>query len=203
MKTQSARSFGILRSVIALFLIPATQLIVSYSIDIGNSMTYEVQKYIEPPTAVEWSKAQTVDQNTVKQDRLIPTSDFAQRSTMSVLQHLGLNAINMLLNYGLLVLITFQLVLACYLLLLGPIAASLFTWPSGIGTLFKPVFKSWLDGLTILVLWRFWWCIHLALHVCSHRLAQRTRSVCSQRAMGSNHIHSFHGHAHLRSVLTV
>ncbi len=152
---------GILRSVIALFLIPATQLIVSYSIDIGNSMTYEVQKYIEPPAAVEWSKAQTVDQNTVKQDRLIPTSDFAQRSTMSVLQHLGLNSINMLLNYGLLVLITFQLVLACYLLLLGPIAASLFAWPSGIGSLFKPVFKSWLDGLTILVLWRFWWCIIL------------------------------------------
>lgn len=152
---------GILRALVALFLIPATQLIVSYGIDIGNSMTYEVQKFIQAPTAVEWSKAQTVDQNTVKQDRLIPNSDFAQRSTMSVLQHIALNSINMLLNYGLLVLITFQLVLACYLLLLGPIAASLFAWPSGIGTLFKPVFKSWLDGLTILVLWRFWWCVIL------------------------------------------
>ena len=34
---------GILRSIVAIFMIPATQLVISYSIDIGNSMTYEVQ----------------------------------------------------------------------------------------------------------------------------------------------------------------
>ncbi len=38
---------GILRSVVAIFLIPATQLIVSYSIDVGNSMAYSVRDWVD------------------------------------------------------------------------------------------------------------------------------------------------------------
>jgi hypothetical protein len=50
---------GIFRSIIAVFLIPATQLIVSWMIDIGNSMTYEVEKYLVPATVFNWAKEQT------------------------------------------------------------------------------------------------------------------------------------------------
>lgn len=38
---------GIIRSVIAIFLIPATQLIVSYMIDVGNSMAYQVKQWVD------------------------------------------------------------------------------------------------------------------------------------------------------------
>ena len=59
------------------------------------------------------------------------------------------------------VLTVYQMVMICYLYLLGPIAAAMFAWPAGVGKLFRPVFSSWLNGLTDLVLWRFWWCIIL------------------------------------------
>lgn len=38
---------GILRAIVAVFLIPATQLIVSYSIDVGNSMAYSVRDWVD------------------------------------------------------------------------------------------------------------------------------------------------------------
>lgn len=38
---------GIVRAIIAVFLIPATQLIVSYMIDVGNSMSGEVKKWVD------------------------------------------------------------------------------------------------------------------------------------------------------------
>lgn len=51
---------AIFRSLIAIFLIPATQLIVSWMIDIGNSMTYEVTKYItSTDDIIKWSREQT------------------------------------------------------------------------------------------------------------------------------------------------
>lgn len=50
---------GILRSIIAIFLIFATQVIVSYSIDVGNSLTYEVHKHIDLKAVTDWSKQQT------------------------------------------------------------------------------------------------------------------------------------------------
>jgi hypothetical protein len=152
---------GILRGMIAIFLIPATQLIVSYSIDIGNSMTYEVQSFINAATVVDWSKQETIASNTVNPGFLNPDSEFAKRTNGQTLQHLFFNGIDMLLNYGLMVLTAYQLVVVCYLFLLGPLAASFFAWPTGIGTLFKPIFGYWVDGLTILVLWRFWWCVIL------------------------------------------
>lgn len=50
---------GILRSMIAIFLIFATQVIVSYSIDVGNSLTYEVRKHINLQAVTDWSNQQT------------------------------------------------------------------------------------------------------------------------------------------------
>ncbi len=62
------------------------------------------------------------------------------------------------LNYGIMVLLAYQVVIVCYLYLMGPIAAAFYAWPGGIGSLFKPVFNNWLNALLNLVLWRFWWC---------------------------------------------
>ncbi len=50
---------AIFRSIIAIFLIPATQLIVSWMVDIGNSLTFEVEKYLVPATVLNWAKEQT------------------------------------------------------------------------------------------------------------------------------------------------
>ncbi len=49
----------------------------------------------------------------------------------------------------------------CYLFLLGPVAAAMFAWPEGVGSLFRPIFANWVNALCDLVLWRFWWCIIL------------------------------------------
>jgi hypothetical protein len=46
---------GILRSVVAVFLIPATQLIVSYSIDTGNSMAYSVKDWVSLNLIIDWA----------------------------------------------------------------------------------------------------------------------------------------------------
>ena len=66
------------------------------------------------------------------------------------------------MSQGLEILNGFQFVMMCYLFLMGPIAAALFAWPSGVGrSLFTRVFASWLDGVVVLSLWKFWWCIIL------------------------------------------
>jgi hypothetical protein len=48
---------GILRAMIALFLIPATQLIMSYAIDIGNSLTYSVANYVQTDMILGWANS--------------------------------------------------------------------------------------------------------------------------------------------------
>lgn len=54
---------GLIRAVIAIFLIPATQLIVSYCIDIGNQLTDEVRNpsagWIQKDVLQKWSGEQT------------------------------------------------------------------------------------------------------------------------------------------------
>ncbi|CAN5313438.1 hypothetical protein BH10CYA1_BH10CYA1_64580 [soil metagenome] len=49
---------GILRAIVAVFLIPATQVIISYSIDTGNLMTDVVQKQTNMQNVLNWAKDQ-------------------------------------------------------------------------------------------------------------------------------------------------
>jgi hypothetical protein len=67
----------------------------------------------------------------------------------------------MLLNNGLMILASYQVVMACYMFLMGPMAAAFLAYPESIGQLFRPVFSNWLEGLMNLVLWRFWWSVIL------------------------------------------
>jgi hypothetical protein len=150
---------GILRALIAIFLIPATQLIISYSIDIGNSLTYEVQPLIDNPSIANWVGQQTVGTPPASVQQQM--QEEQSESGVAAMSGSIFNEVNMLLTYGITILICYQIVMMCYLFLMGPIAAAFFAWPSGINSLFKAVIGNWLDAVTNLALWRFWWCIIL------------------------------------------
>ncbi|MBY0550977.1 MAG: hypothetical protein K2W95_27105 [Candidatus Obscuribacterales bacterium] len=193
---------GIIRSIIAIFLIPATQLIVSYMIDVGNSLTYEVKKYIKTETIMKYAREQMYDPkikattNVMQPSNIPPLGTQPQQgggegqdngqdeflgkaahgdekktveemqSKLSQQTNGIFNFMNGCLSSGLTVLTAFQLVMMCYLFLLGPIAAALYAWPNinkgsdGPG-LFNKVFANWLDAVVVLSLWRFWWCVVL------------------------------------------
>lgn len=150
---------GILRAMVAIFLLGTIQLVVSYSIDFGNSMTDAVKQAIDLQTVDQWS-----------QDLMNPTKNMTpaqvaarnkSESTAASTGRAVFGGIQALLNTALMVLTTYQLVAVCYLFLLGPVAAAMFAWPEGVGTLFRPIFANWINALCDLVLWRFWWCIIL------------------------------------------
>jgi len=174
---------GITRGLMAIFLIPATQLIVSYVIDIGNSLTYAVKDHINIAQVTAWAQEQTFNppctnnENCIKKipDTGIPaafrgklasasekTTIFERQSYLTTNLQNVFNTINNMISQGLAILNGFQIILMCYLFLIGPIAAAFFAWPSGVGRdLFKKTFSTWMDGVVVLALWKFWWCIVL------------------------------------------
>lgn len=186
---------GILRSVIAIFLIPATQLFASWCIDVGNSMTFAVNQNIAPAGLSEWMQEQTFNaplenaknalsmpkdlaNATTKADESGSAgggvsekiagkidggsekrSQVEQQSSLTRMMQLAFNMLSVGLNFGMLMLSAFQIVMVCYLFLMAPIAAAFFAWPSGVGSLFKTTFTNWLDALINVTLWKFWWCV--------------------------------------------
>jgi hypothetical protein len=177
---------GIMRAMIAIFLIPATQLVVSYIIDTGNSVTDAVTQELERQgglqSILDWAHQQTFHTDATQNQNYTPnitpdSSDprqgqiagraeaqarFEDQTTLSTTMQQWFNTFNNVLSQGLTILNGFQLTMMCYLFLLGPIAGALFAWPAGVGKdLFKKVFAGWLDGVTILALWKFWWNICL------------------------------------------
>jgi hypothetical protein len=70
---------GILRSIVAIFLIPGTQVFMSWSIDTGNSMAWSVRDWVEIPRIEAWAhqlsyNPQTFD-NVIKMPA--PKPDYA------------------------------------------------------------------------------------------------------------------------------
>ncbi len=145
----------ILRAMIALFLIPSTQLIMSYSIDVGNSMTYAIAQQFSANEIVQWAVGmqQAKEAKGQLKDGLDPQEFKDQTFQMAS------GMINMSMGIGLLILTAFQLAMSCYLFLMGPIAAALYAWPGSVGRLFKPVFINWVNAVVTLSLWRFWWVL--------------------------------------------
>jgi hypothetical protein len=167
---------GILRSVIAIFLIPATQLFTSWTIDVGNSMTYEVAQYIQPAAMMTWMQEQTFNAPIKNAKNALSkatqgksngkideggeaASTVEQQGAGTRMLQMAFNMMNAAMNVGLLMLSAFQTVMICYLYLMAPIAAAFFAWPAGVGTLFKAVFANWVDALINVSLWKFWWCV--------------------------------------------
>lgn len=168
---------GIFRSIMAIFLIPATQLVVSYCIDIGNALADPVAQRVQVETLMDWVMEQAYATDPKNNDGSIKnvaanmgklmgtsvkTAVQERQNDLNVTVQNTLNTVNNLMSQGLEVLNGFQLVMMCYLFLLGPIAAAFYAWPAAIGSsLFKKAFASWLDGVIVLSLWKFWWCIVL------------------------------------------
>lgn len=172
---------GILRSIIAIFLIPMTQVIISYMVDVGNSLQTSCQPYISIPTIILWCEEQI---QTFKPDQQggpiknlpnVPMAPYRGKfAGMSVKgavmeQVSGLdsalaelaNECMHVLSEGLTIAYAFQLVMLCYLFCLGPLAAAFFAWPSVGRDLFRKAFAAWVDGVVILCLWKFWWNVVL------------------------------------------
>lgn len=169
---------GILRSIIAIFLIPATQLIVSYSIDVGNSLQYEVARNINYLNIYMWGDEQVFRapiKNAISQIKPANTfkvlgkmsqgpekeSGYESQGPATIMLQTMVNSAADSAAFGLVILCAFQITMACYLLLMGPIAAALYAWPGSTGSLFTRVFSNWVDAMINLALWRFWWCVVL------------------------------------------
>lgn len=147
---------AIMRSMIAVFLIPATQLIVSYASDIGSAMTHEVSGATKVMALVAWAKTAMGESMTPLTGEAAGTSQMqAGKAVFAAV----MNTVSMTLAYGLLMLIAFQITIMCYLMCMGPIAAAFYVYPTGVGRLFKPVFANWVDAVINIALWKFWWCV--------------------------------------------
>lgn len=147
---------AIMRSMIAVFLIPATQLIVSYASDIGSAMTHEVSGATKVMALVAWAKTAMGESMTPLNGQAAGTSNMqAGKAVFAAV----MNTVSMTLAYGLLMLIAFQITIMCYLMCMGPIAAAFYVYPTGVGRLFKPVFANWVDAVINIALWKFWWCV--------------------------------------------
>ena len=226
---------GILRSMIAIFLIPATQLIVSYSIDVGNSMCYSVSDFVDTQVVANWASqlmygtpignvdnsisppapvnkaagsgtnggflssvlgsggASSVSgalsaaaglpgigqlfsdlssslsanfgangEGLGAQQEEANTIDERQLWLSSVLE-LIFNIASYLFSLAVIVLGAFQLVILCYLYLLGPLAAAMFAWPKIGQNISRDMFGGWCNAVIMVSLWRFYWMVILAI----------------------------------------
>ncbi|HEY9773020.1 MAG TPA: hypothetical protein V6C81_04360 [Planktothrix sp.] len=191
---------GLVRAGLAVFLIPATQLIISYSIDVGNTLSAEVsnpaRQWIRTDLLMKWAQQQTFHPPTSKNANAInPTSKGEGKSDnqlssqvtqedqsyLSGVTQLAYNGTSCVTNLALVTMTGFQLVLMCYLMLMGPIVAAFFAWPAGVGSLFRDVFSNWLQAVVTLCLWRFYWCVILA--VMTQRLIYVQPNAASQWEM--------------------
>lgn len=227
---------GILRSIVAVFLIPATQVIVSWSIDAGNSMAMSVRDWVDTDMIQDWASQLSYntrhenDANYLKST--VPGASagagggaggaggagggagggiggilsglggaiggvvggwlsslgafitmaggtgtglgaqvpeqvtvYEEQGALSQVMQLNLNMMMNTASIFLVILGAYQLVMICYLLLLGPLAAAFYAWPQVTSSrkLFRNVFGSWVEGVLQVSLWRFYWMVVLAV----------------------------------------
>lgn len=165
---------GILKGMVAIFLIPSTQLIVSYSCDVGNSMSYEIKRHINEQLLYEWADEQVFrapegnKKDAIKHPNMFGVlgklsegsekeSGVESQSQATVMLSTLVNLSAMSAAFALVMLCAFQITTMSYLMLLGPIAAAFYAWPGGVGSLFNRVFITWVDAVVNVGLWRFWW----------------------------------------------
>lgn len=86
---------------------------------------------------------------------------YEEQGALSQVMQLNLNMMMNTASIFLVILGAYQLVMICYLLLLGPLAAAFYAWPqvTGSGKLFRNVFGSWVEGVLQVSLWRFYWMV--------------------------------------------
>lgn len=76
---------GILRSMVAVFLIPATQVIMSWSIDVGNSLAFSMKDWVDIPMILNWCSELSYDPKPGNYDNAIrmpqPQSNYGGGGT--------------------------------------------------------------------------------------------------------------------------
>jgi hypothetical protein len=225
---------GIFRSIVAVFLIPATQVIVSWSIDAGNSMAMSVRPWVDTDMIQDWANELSYNTKHEKDANYLKSTPhgsgsagggaggtggaggggggglggiisglgssiggivgswlsslgafisgagigtglgaqvpegatvYEEQGALSQVMQLNLNMMMNTASIFLVILGAYQLVMICYLLLLGPLAAAFYAWPqvTGSGKLFRNVFGSWVEGVLQVSLWRFYWMVVLAV----------------------------------------
>ncbi|MDQ5934201.1 MAG: hypothetical protein QG574_1499 [Cyanobacteriota bacterium erpe_2018_sw_21hr_WHONDRS-SW48-000092_B_bin.40] len=227
---------GIFRSIVAVFLIPATQVIVSWSIDAGNSMAMSVRPWVDTDMIQDWANELSYNTKHEKDANYLKSTPhgsgsagggaggtggtggtggagsglggiisglgssiggivgswlsslgafisgagigtglgaqvpegatvYEEQGALSQVMQLNLNMMMNTASIFLVILGAYQLVMICYLLLLGPLAAAFYAWPqvTGSGKLFRNVFGSWVEAVLQVSLWRFYWMVVLAV----------------------------------------
>ncbi|MEZ4536575.1 MAG: hypothetical protein R3D26_16485 [Cyanobacteriota/Melainabacteria group bacterium] len=225
-------------------LIPGTQVIVSYSIDVGNSMATTAEDWVDVNMVLEWQHELTYNvnpQDNQQCDRAshgrsfhnqqppnkapamvaspsaigslssggflgflswlagqfiasvfgsggegiganVPEADTTQEEQLALSQTMQFlfNGASYFGALMMIILTAMQIVMICYLFLLGPLTAAFFAWPEvgGSKKLFRNIFGSWLQGVIICSLWRFYWVLGLVL------MTQRLEFLGSPRGTG-------------------
>ncbi len=227
---------GIFRSIVAVFLIPATQVIVSWSIDTGNSMAMSVRDWVDTGMIQDWANQLSYNTSPQNDENLLRSTIpgaggaggagggnaannnngtnsglggiisgigasiggvvgswlsslgsfitsvggggtglgaqvpeaaaiYEQQGALSQIMQLNLNMMMNTASIFLVILGAYQVVMICYLFLLGPLAAAFYAWPQVTGNrkLFRNVFGSWVEGVIQVSLWRFYWMVVLAV----------------------------------------
>ena len=172
---------GIFRSLIALFMIPGTYLIMNYGIDISNSITYTIatgysnlfgsNMYID---ALNAQKSANQIMPTSNQMATTPTSSstsqppaeqasFSQAGTALLM---GLTKGSLSTTWNLLC--AFQVVYLRYLWCMGPIVAALWVWPM---QSLRAALPSWIEGVVVLCFWSLFWNTTIALLACFYGMS--------------------------------
>jgi hypothetical protein len=85
---------------------------------------------------------------------------------LSQIMQVAFNMAMYLFSTAVITLGAYQLIMMCYLYLLGPLAAAFYAWPSIAGSspgLFRGIFANWLNAVICCALWRFYWMVILAI----------------------------------------
>ena len=166
---------GIFRSLIAIFMIPGTYLIMNYGIDISNSITYTIatgysnlfgsNMYQDAVAAQKSANQQMTTSNTMansgSSSSSAPPTSASPYNTAGSQLLMGLSKGSLSTTWN--ILCAFQVVYLRYLWCMGPIVAALWVWP--INSL-RAALPSWIEGVVVLCFWSLFWNTTIALLAC-------------------------------------
>lgn len=160
---------GILRTIIAVFMIPATYLVLNYGIDISNSLAYTVftgygtifgtSMYQDAIDAEKMANPQGPTTNAMA--NVTPPSSSNGTTQTQPTSNSNFNSMGFI--YGLSnlsfssawnILCAFQVAYLRFLWCVGPIVAAFWAWPM---QSLRGALPSWISGVITVCFWNFFW----------------------------------------------
>ncbi len=161
---------GILRSIIAVFMIPGTYLVINYGIDISNSLAYTVftgygtifgtNMYQDAIAAEKMANPQGPSTNAMA-PVAVPTTNSTGAPQSQPTSNSNFNSMGFI--YGLSnlsfsatwnILCAFQVVYLRFLWCVGPIVAAFWAWPT---KSMRGALPGWITGVIAVCFWNFFW----------------------------------------------